>query len=352
MGCHERWVCLAPPSCPLATRTRRGAQSLPPPWRGFRSPSEKPEGARTHGLRPSTQPRLRPAARPAHPSSASLNPAVHTNSHNIFAPNPFPSNTPLPVPAGSPKLACYLQGRSPMSSQLQIEANRRNSQKSTGPRTAAGKAIASQNALGSGIYAESETIRDENASDLDSLAAAYYARFHPAAPEQRCLVDILVHSEWTLRRLRRAEAQLWDRMSIGANPPSTKTSTLSAAPSVTTEAKSSPAFSTALPPPSATMSAPSRISAACSPSPPSNSPSPNLNPSPPQRPPPSPKLASFRHPGDRLRFSRQRKTAVCPQVLTLRASPRQRKTAVCPQVLTLRVPPRRPPVLPPPAPYL
>jgi hypothetical protein len=98
-----------------------------------------------------------------------------------------------------------------MSSQLQIEANRRNSQKSTGPRTAAGKAIASQNAIGSGIYAESETIRDENASDLEALAAAYYGRFHPDAPEQRCLVDILVHSEWTLRRLRRAEAQLWEK---------------------------------------------------------------------------------------------------------------------------------------------
>ncbi len=91
-----------------------------------------------------------------------------------------------------------------MSSQLQIEANRRNSQKSTGPRTTAGKVVSSQNALGSGIYAESETIRDENASTIDALAAVYLDRFHPAAPEQRCLVDILVHSEWTLRRLRRA----------------------------------------------------------------------------------------------------------------------------------------------------
>ena len=105
-----------------------------------------------------------------------------------------------------------------MSSQLQIEANRRNSQKSTGPRTAAGKAIASQNAIGSGIYAESETIRDENASDLEALAAAYYGRFHPDAPEQRCLVDILVHSEWTLRRLRRAEAQLWEQNAEWSEP--------------------------------------------------------------------------------------------------------------------------------------
>ena len=105
-----------------------------------------------------------------------------------------------------------------MSSQIQIEANRRNSRKSTGPRSAAGKATSSQNALGSGIYAESETIRDENASDLQSLAAAYATRFHPEPPDQRCLVDILVHSEWTLRRLRRAEAQLWEQNTDWSEP--------------------------------------------------------------------------------------------------------------------------------------
>lgn len=97
-----------------------------------------------------------------------------------------------------------------MRSLLQIEASRRNSQKSTGPRTPAGKAISSLNSTTSGIYAESEIVNDENAADLDALSGGYVDRFHPDAPEQRCLIDILVHSEWTLRRLRRAEAQLWD----------------------------------------------------------------------------------------------------------------------------------------------
>ncbi len=100
-----------------------------------------------------------------------------------------------------------------MSSPLQIEANRRNSQKSTGPRTVAGKAASTLNlnSLKSGIYAEAEIIADESAADLQALVAAYTARFHPGAPEESCLVDTLVHSEWTLRRLRRAEAQLWAR---------------------------------------------------------------------------------------------------------------------------------------------
>jgi hypothetical protein len=98
-----------------------------------------------------------------------------------------------------------------MSSDLQIEANRRNSKKSTGPRTTTGKAISSRNSTQSGIFAKAEVIHDENPSDLDALVADYIDRFHPDAPEQRCLIDILAHSEWTLRRLRRAEAQLWDR---------------------------------------------------------------------------------------------------------------------------------------------
>ena len=64
-----------------------------------------------------------------------------------------------------------------MSSPLQIEANRRNSQKSTGPRTVAGKAASTLNlnSLKSGIYAEAEVIADESAADLQALVAAYAA---------------------------------------------------------------------------------------------------------------------------------------------------------------------------------
>jgi hypothetical protein len=97
-----------------------------------------------------------------------------------------------------------------MSTIPQLLANRRNSQLSTGPRSATGKATSSQNALKTGIYSEAEIIRGENRDDLDALAAGYYSRFQPDSPEESCLVDILVHSEWMLRRLRRAEAELWE----------------------------------------------------------------------------------------------------------------------------------------------
>jgi len=98
-----------------------------------------------------------------------------------------------------------------MSSQKQTEANRLNARKSTGPRSVEGKAASSMNALKSGIDAQSQIIRGEIAANLQALTAEYYDRFHPTTPEQRMLVDLLVDSEWLLRRFRIVEAQLWEQ---------------------------------------------------------------------------------------------------------------------------------------------
>jgi hypothetical protein len=80
---------------------------------------------------------------------------------------------------------------------------------STGPRSAEGKARSSKNALKSGIYAKSLIIPGEDPARLDTLRDEYSQRFCPDLPEQRDLVDILVRSTWTLRRLAVAEAQVW-----------------------------------------------------------------------------------------------------------------------------------------------
>ncbi|HLK69713.1 MAG TPA: hypothetical protein VKU19_40065 [Bryobacteraceae bacterium] len=79
----------------------------------------------------------------------------------------------------------------------------------TGPRSAEGKARSSMNAMKTGIYAKSLLIPGEDRAHLDALTAEYYQRYRPAAPEQRDLVDILIRSTWTLRRLAVAEAQLY-----------------------------------------------------------------------------------------------------------------------------------------------
>src|SRR5579883_2655363 len=96
-----------------------------------------------------------------------------------------------------------------MATANQIAANRSNAQKSTGPRTDAGKQITRLNALKSGLHAESHIVRGEDPEALAQLTAEYYAEFHPVTPRQRDLVDTLVHNQWLIRRLRLTEADLY-----------------------------------------------------------------------------------------------------------------------------------------------
>jgi hypothetical protein len=96
-----------------------------------------------------------------------------------------------------------------MSSQAQIDANRLNSQNSTGPTSPEGKAASSLNALKSGIHAETHIIRGEDPAELEDLTAAFLLHHRPADPNQLALVDTLIAAEWTQRRLRRIEAELW-----------------------------------------------------------------------------------------------------------------------------------------------
>jgi hypothetical protein len=96
-----------------------------------------------------------------------------------------------------------------MSTLRQIEANRRNAQKSTGPTSVTGKAISSMNNLRTGIHAKSLVLPCESLADLEQLTEECYLHYHPANPEQRFYVDDLIRCEWTLRRLDNAETQTW-----------------------------------------------------------------------------------------------------------------------------------------------
>ncbi len=96
-----------------------------------------------------------------------------------------------------------------MASQAQIQANRLNAQKSTGPRTPEGKRASSQNALKSGLDAESQFVPGESPEQFALLQSEYFERFAPATPDQRFQVDNLIRNEWLLRRYHRVEAQLW-----------------------------------------------------------------------------------------------------------------------------------------------
>src|ERR1035441_3608649 len=97
-----------------------------------------------------------------------------------------------------------------MATPQQIAANRQNAQKSTGPRTPEGKAVSSQNAFKSGLDADSQFCYGEQRADFYRLQVEYFTRFSPQSPDERFYVDTLIRNEWSLRRLFRAEAHLWE----------------------------------------------------------------------------------------------------------------------------------------------
>src|SRR3954447_23730252 len=96
-----------------------------------------------------------------------------------------------------------------MASPKQLAANRANAQKSTGPKTPEGKTRARINALKTGLYSALEALPWEVQSDLDTLSLSFYAQFAPATPEERSLLDIVIRSEWHLRRTAQVEANYW-----------------------------------------------------------------------------------------------------------------------------------------------
>jgi hypothetical protein len=98
-----------------------------------------------------------------------------------------------------------------MATIKQIEANRRNSQKSTGPTSDPGKAAVRFNALKSGIDAASILIPGENPDQFRTLAEEFTDTWQPADASERELVDHLLEDSWRLRRLRAAESQMWTR---------------------------------------------------------------------------------------------------------------------------------------------
>src|SRR4051812_5822803 len=94
-----------------------------------------------------------------------------------------------------------------MASEQQTEANRRNAQKSTGPRSAEGKARSSLNHLKTGIDSESLVLPGEDPAAVEALRVEYYDHHQPQTPDERDTLDAIIHAVCLLRRLRRLEAE-------------------------------------------------------------------------------------------------------------------------------------------------
>ena len=96
-----------------------------------------------------------------------------------------------------------------MSKPAQTAANRRNATRSTGPRTRAGKATASRNALQHGLLAKDVVIRNENPQAFIEWRDALVAHLQPVGAMEDLLVERIAACAWRLRRAGIVEASLF-----------------------------------------------------------------------------------------------------------------------------------------------
>jgi hypothetical protein len=92
----------------------------------------------------------------------------------------------------------------------QIEANRRNAQHSTGPKTPEGKAASSLNATKYGILARQLIVQGQNIQESSEEFQNFWTEYHehltPVGPLEEMLVDQIVAINWRMRRVRAAES--------------------------------------------------------------------------------------------------------------------------------------------------
>lgn len=98
-----------------------------------------------------------------------------------------------------------------MATQRQIAANRRNAQRSTGPKTPAGKARSSKNVLTHGFTARQLVLSIEDAAAFEQLKQSLFDELQPSTPTQVLLTERIVAAAWRIARLRSATTNVLER---------------------------------------------------------------------------------------------------------------------------------------------
>ena len=97
-----------------------------------------------------------------------------------------------------------------MTSIKQTEANRRNAQKSTGPRTPEGKAAVRLNALRHGLCARTAVLPAENAEEFHQLCADLETEWLPQGRTEQYLLEQMAVAQWKAARACNMEYNIYD----------------------------------------------------------------------------------------------------------------------------------------------
>ncbi len=99
-----------------------------------------------------------------------------------------------------------------MATETQIEANRANAQKSTGPRTPEGKAVVAQNALKHGLRARAAVLQGEDWEEYTCFRATLLAELYPDGMQELEVATRIVDLTWRLRRAGRYQDAVFEAL--------------------------------------------------------------------------------------------------------------------------------------------
>ena len=118
-----------------------------------------------------------------------------------FPPQIYPLVSQLfPIPTATHRRFPVYSGAS-MATERQIQANRANAAKSTGPITAEGKRASSQNAARPDLVSSTVVLKGESVRRFNDLASALMLQFKPRNSAETFLVQTMTVARWRLLRM-------------------------------------------------------------------------------------------------------------------------------------------------------
>ncbi len=96
-------------------------------------------------------------------------------------------------------------------SQKQLEANRQNALKSTGPKTPEGKTLVALNPIKHGLLSREVLLAHEDENSLVELGKRLRHQLAPVGELEIILVDRIIAAFWRLRRILRLEKDMVDK---------------------------------------------------------------------------------------------------------------------------------------------
>lgn len=105
-----------------------------------------------------------------------------------------------------------------MASTAKNIANKANAQRSTGPKTEAGKTASKYNRTRHGLAGKQVVIHGEDPTAYDALRTDLIEAYNPANAAELALVEEIAQNFWRLQRARSIEADTFNIRCAGADP--------------------------------------------------------------------------------------------------------------------------------------